>query len=46
MAPANLGIALKEKTDAFKLEAHLNYPSAKTKYKSQVEFFVDKLLNK
>jgi len=42
----NLGIALKEKTDALKLEAHLHYPGAKTKYKSQVEFFVDKLLNK
>ena len=42
----NLGIALKEKTDALKLEAHLNYPGANTKYKSQVDFFVDKLLNK
>ena len=39
----NLGIALKEKTDALKLEAHLKYPGAKTKYESQVEFFVDKL---
>lgn len=41
----NLGIALKEKTDALMLEAHLKYPSAKTKYQSQVEFFVDKLSN-
>lgn len=40
----NLGIALKEKTDALKLEAHLKYPGAKIKYQSQVEFFVDKLL--
>jgi acetyl esterase len=42
----NLGIALKEKTDALKLEAHLKYPGAKTKYESQVEFFVDKLTKK
>lgn len=42
----NLGIALKEKTDALNLEAHLKYPGAETEYKSQVEFFVDKLLNK
>ena len=40
----NLGLALKEKTDALKLEAHLKYPGANTKYKSLVEFFVDKLL--
>lgn len=40
----NLGIALKEKTDALNLEAHLKYPGAKTKYESQVAFFVDKLL--
>ena len=40
----NLGIALKEKTDALELEAHLKYPGAETKYSSQVEFFVDKLL--
>lgn len=40
----NLGIALKEKTDALNLEAHLMYPGAKPKYKSLVEFFVDKLL--
>ena len=39
----NLGIALKEKTDGLKLEAHLKYPGAKLKYPSQVEFFVDKL---
>ena len=42
----NLGIALKEKTDAIKHEAHLSYPGAKCKYNSQVEFFVDKLLKK
>jgi len=41
----NLGIALKEKADALKLEAHLKYPGAKLKYPSQVEFLVDKLLN-
>jgi acetyl esterase len=40
----NLGIALKEKTDALDLEAHLKYPTAETKYQTQVEFFVDKLL--
>ena len=40
----NLGIALKEKTDELNLEAHLKYPGAKTKYKSLVEFFQDKLL--
>ena len=39
----NLGIALKEKTDDLKLEAHLKYPGAELKYPSQVEFFVDKL---
>ena len=42
----NLGIALKEKSDALKLEAHLKYPGAETKYPSQVAFFVDKLLKK
>ncbi len=42
----NLGIALKEKTDALKLEAHLKYPGAEIKYQSQVDFFVDKLLKK
>ena len=41
----NLGIALKEKTDALKLEAHLRYPGAELKYPSQVEFLVDKLFN-
>ncbi len=39
----NLGIALKKKTDALKLEAHLKYPGAELKYPSQVEFLVDKL---
>jgi acetyl esterase len=42
----NLGIALKEKSDALKHEAHLNYPGADIEYQSQVEFFVDKLLKK
>jgi len=42
----NLGIALKEKTDALNLEAHLMYPGAKPEYNSMVEFFVDKLLEK
>ena len=42
----NLGIALKEKSEALKQEAHLKYPGAKIKYQSQVEFFVDKLLKK
>jgi hypothetical protein len=40
----NLGIALKEKSDALKHEAHLKYPGAEIEYQSQVEFFVDKLL--
>ena len=40
------GLALKEKTDALKHEAHLKYPGAELKYQSQVEFFVDKLLKK
>ena len=31
---------------AAELEAHLKYPGAETKYQSQVEFFVDKLLKK
>ena len=39
----NLGIALKEKADALKLEAHLKYPGAHLKYPSQIEFFLDKL---
>lgn len=42
----NLGIALKEKTDELKLEAHLKYPGAKTEYESLVEFFKDKLITK
>ncbi len=42
----NLGIALKEKTDELKLEAHLVYPGAKTEYRSQVDFFRAKLLKK
>ena len=42
----NLGIALKEKSDALKHEAHLKYPGAEIEYQSQVEFFVDKLLKK
>ena len=42
----NLGIALKEKTDALKHEAHLMYPGANPKYESLVEFFADKLLKK
>lgn len=40
----NLGLALEKKTDALKLEAHLKYPGAETKYESLVEFFKDKLL--
>ena len=39
----NLGIALKEKTDAINLEAHLKYPGATSKYESLVDFFEDKL---
>jgi acetyl esterase len=39
----NLGIALKEKADALKLEAHLKYPGTHLKYPSQIEFFLDKL---
>lgn len=42
----SLGIALKKKTDALELEAHLKYPGAKVEYESLVEFFVDKLLEK
>ena len=41
----NLGIALKEKTDTLKLEAHLKYPGADLKYPTQNEFLIDKLLN-
>ena len=33
---------MKKKTDALKLEAHLNTP-AELKYPSQVEFFMEKL---
>ncbi|PHQ34875.1 alpha/beta hydrolase [Rhodopirellula bahusiensis] len=40
----NLGIALKEKTDAIKHEAHLKYPGSECEYESLVEFFQDKLL--
>ncbi|TWT81322.1 acetyl esterase [Planctomycetes bacterium CA13] len=40
----NLGIALKEKADAIKVEAHLKHPGAKTKYQSLVDFFAAKLL--
>lgn len=40
----NFGSALKEKTDALEVEAHLKYPGAEIPYQSQVEFFVDKLL--
>ena len=40
----NLGIALRKKTDALRLEAHLKYPGADVKYDSLVEFFVDKLV--
>lgn len=40
----NLGIALKEKSDALKHEAHMKYPGAKIEYQSQIQFFVDKLL--
>ena len=39
----NLGTALKKKTDALKLEAHLHYPGANCKYKTIVAFFADKL---
>ena len=41
-----LGIALKEKSDSLKHEAHLKYPGADVDYQSQVEFFEDKLLKK
>ncbi|HAD60817.1 MAG TPA: hypothetical protein DCG12_16370 [Planctomycetaceae bacterium] len=40
----NLGFALRKKTDALRLEAHLKYPGADVKYDSLVEFFVDKLV--
>ena len=41
----NLGIALREKTDTLRLEAHLKYPGADLKYPTQIEFLIDKLLN-
>tara|TARA_B100000212_G_C27335413_1_gene516608 strand:+ start:730 stop:1227 length:498 start_codon:yes stop_codon:yes gene_type:complete len=41
----NIGIALKEKTDALKLEAHLKYLGSELKIPSEEEFLVDKLLN-
>ena len=40
----DFGIALKEKMDDLNVEAHLKYPSAKTKYNSLVSFFKKKLL--
>ena len=40
----NLGIVLKEKMDALKLESHLKFPGSKTKYDSLVDFLSDKLL--
>ena len=42
----SFGTALKEKTEALEVEAHLKYPGAETPYQSQVEFFVGKLLKK
>ena len=39
-----LGVALKDKADLLNVEAHLQYPGAKPKYESLVEFFQDKLL--
>jgi acetyl esterase len=39
-----LGVALKDKADSLNVEAHLQYPGAKPKYESLVEFFQDKLL--
>lgn len=39
----DFGIALKNKMDKLNVESHLKYPGSKTKYKSLVEFFVDKL---
>ena len=42
----NLGIALKERSDILKHEAHLKHPRAEIKYQSQIDFFVDKLLKK
>ena len=42
----NLGIALRENTGTLEHEAHLMYPGGNPKYKSLIEFFVDKLLEK
>ena len=42
----NLGIALKERSDILKHEAHLKYPRAEIKYQSQISFLLDKLLKK
>ncbi len=42
----NLGVALKERTDALQLEGHLKYPGSKTEYDSLVEFLVNKLVEK
>jgi hypothetical protein len=39
----DFGIKLKEKMDVLNVETHLQYPDSKTKYKSLVEFFADKL---
>ncbi len=40
----NLGLALKERTDALNLETHLMYPGAQPQYENLVDFFADKLL--
>lgn len=37
------GVALKEKADDLKMEAHLNHPKVDCEYESVVEFFADKL---
>lgn len=37
------GIKLKEKMDELKIEAHLKYPGARTKYRSLQQFFIAKL---
>jgi acetyl esterase len=39
----NFGLALKERMDAFGLEAHLRYPGARPRYASEAEFFIHKL---
>ncbi len=41
----NLGIALKEKTDTLKLEAHLKHPGADLKNQTRNEVLMEKLLN-